>query len=94
MDLPSELLSGENISGTFDLILTDYTLEGRSGIELAGSLRAKFPGVAVIISSGYPIDPVAIPADLQTNTYLLQKPYRSQELIDLVETSLATSCSA
>ncbi len=38
---------------TFDLLVTDYRMEGMNGLELARLLRSKAPGLPVIIVSGY-----------------------------------------
>ncbi len=37
----------------FDLLLTDMMLPGRSGIDLAGDLKQRFPALKVILMSGY-----------------------------------------
>ena len=72
----------------YDLIITDYTMEGISGIDLAQAVRSLAPYVPIIMSSGERIDLDVIPQDLKPNTHILQKPYRSQELVDLVQLAL------
>ena len=42
---------------TFDLLVTDFRMEGMNGLELAKRIHAKRPGIPVIIVTGYgPID--------------------------------------
>jgi CheY-like chemotaxis protein len=41
----------------FDLMVTDFRMEGMNGLELARKVHDKYPGVPVIIVTGYgPID--------------------------------------
>ncbi len=42
----------------FDVLVTDWKMEGMNGVELARRIRAKDPQIPVIIVTGYgPIDP-------------------------------------
>jgi CheY-like chemotaxis protein len=45
-----ELLDKGN---SFDVLLTDLGLPGMSGEELAAEIRRRFPGLPVIVASGY-----------------------------------------
>jgi CheY-like chemotaxis protein len=68
----------------FNLLLTDIIMpQGVSGIELAEQLCAQRPGLKVIYMSGYGGDAVAEKGcmDGRLKHRLLQKPFRSQELI-------------
>jgi CheY-like chemotaxis protein len=38
----------------FDMLVTDFRMEGMNGLELAKLIRAKSPNVPVIIVTGYP----------------------------------------
>ena len=41
----------------FDLMVTDFRMEGMNGLELARKVHDKYPGVPIIIVTGYgPID--------------------------------------
>ena len=41
----------------FDILVTDFRMEGMNGLELARKIRAKKPDVPVIIVTGYgPVD--------------------------------------
>lgn len=61
---------------SFDAVLTDVSLPGMSGIDLAKELLEKYPDLPVVISSGYG----ALNAELmlglrQPNVYVLPKPF-------------------
>ena len=43
--------------GAYDVLLTDVGLAGISGIELARLAQERHPGLALVIASGYPVDP-------------------------------------
>jgi CheY-like chemotaxis protein len=60
-----------------DLLLTDHLMPGMSGAELARTLRARLPGLAVLLMSGYAdVDSVAL--DLPR----LIKPFRLDDLVE------------
>ena len=67
-------------AGRFDLLLTDVTLQGPSGFEIARRLRDDTPGLAVVFMSGY-ADPVELPGALGgAGTAYLPKPFSAIEL--------------
>src|SRR5512132_4568588 len=39
-----------------DLLVTDYTMPGRSGLQLAADVRAVRPGIAIVLMSGWQLD--------------------------------------
>jgi CheY-like chemotaxis protein len=59
----------------FDLLVTDHLMPGMTGAELANTVRARFPGLPVLIVSGY-ADVDAIAPDLPR----LSKPFRRADL--------------
>ncbi len=63
-----------------DLVFTDVIMPGMNGVELAGILRQRYPGLAVVLTSGYS-DALAESAD--RGFELIQKPY-SVELLSRV----------
>ena len=65
--------------GPIDLLLTDATMPGKSGIELASIMIARRPGLPVIVMSGYTDDTVSV-SGLQQPLVLLQKPFTPREL--------------
>ncbi|OYZ17083.1 MAG: hypothetical protein B7Y35_00415 [Sphingomonadales bacterium 28-64-96] len=58
-----------------DVLVTDYLMPGMSGADLAQAVRARKPGLPILIVSGY-ADPDGIAPDLSR----LRKPFRSAEL--------------
>ena len=60
----------------FDAVITDVSLPGMSGIDLAKELIKRFPGLPVIICSGYgSLNLDALFGETQCNVMLLPKPY-------------------
>lgn len=61
----------------FDIVFTDVVMPGTSGIELAEMLRARFPKLPVILTSGYS----HVLAEEGSHGFeLLQKPYTAEGL--------------
>jgi len=75
-------------------VLLDLTMPGLSGIETLRAIRARFPRIAVVLSSGSLFDPKQF-EDCRSDSFL-SKPYRYQELIDTITTwsrSIRTSAA-
>ena len=49
-------------SGSFDLVLLDINLDGRSGLEVLATMRREFPAVPVLMLSMYPEEQYALVA--------------------------------
>jgi two-component system cell cycle sensor histidine kinase/response regulator CckA len=77
----------------FDLLLTDIDLPGQNGAELASSLRARFPQLAVVLMSGYPDDGAITEAGLNDEA-LLRKPFSMAQLVARMREVLATGPGA
>ena len=69
------LRMAEDYSGIIHLLLTDVTMDGMSGPELAEALLKKRPAVKVVFVSGFPEGSVAPDGVLKPGTVLLQKPF-------------------
>jgi nitrogen-specific signal transduction histidine kinase len=67
-----------------DLIITDLVMPTMSGRELIERVRQLAPGTRIMSTSGY-----VMPADKQTGTPYLQKPFTSRELLLKVKQVLA-----
>ena len=60
----------------FDAVMTDVSLPGMSGIDLAKELVKQYPKLPVVISSGYgSLDVQQILGQHQASVFLLPKPY-------------------
>ncbi|MBX9746896.1 MAG: response regulator, partial [Hyphomonadaceae bacterium] len=73
--------------GAPDLLLTDYSMPGMTGLELAEHARRRATGLRVLIVSGY-ADADAIEASA-AEAALLRKPFDERELIEAVRDVLA-----
>jgi two-component system cell cycle sensor histidine kinase/response regulator CckA len=67
-----------------DVALVDMTLPDIDGLELIRQIRSVRPDLPCIISTGQAITEQDIPQDIARPVFLLPKPYRSQELVELV----------
>jgi CheY-like chemotaxis protein len=64
-----------------DLLLTDVELpDGIDGVQLAGQMLKRLPGMKVLFMSGYVEDLAAYRSDLDPNFNLLRKPFSRTEL--------------
>ena len=65
----------------FDLVFTDVVMPGRSGIELAGEIARLYPGLPVILTSGYSH---VLAQEGASGLELLRKPYSIDELAGIL----------
>ena len=72
----------------FALLLTDLMLPDVAGHDLAGSLQARWPGLAVVLMSGYAEDE-ALRRGIETgHVRFLQKPFNMQTLANAIRAAL------
>jgi two-component system, cell cycle sensor histidine kinase and response regulator CckA len=69
-----------------DLIITDLVMPTMGGRELIERVRKLAPSTRIMSTSGY-----VLPADKQTGTPYLQKPFTSRELLTKVKQALAAT---
>ena len=83
-----ELLADD--PGAYDLLMIDVIMPGQSGVELCEQLRAdpRYAALPVILMSGNVDDEVKEQAQQVGAGGLLKKPFRSEELIPLVQGTL------
>ncbi len=80
---PLEALRLEsNHDGDIDLLLSDVTMPGMTGIELAAKLTEVRPGIRVTFMSGYADGPLLF---LNKGWQLMKKPFVIEGLLDLVQ---------
>lgn len=76
------------------VVLTDLQMPGMGGLELRLAIRDRWPGVPVLLMSGYSADFLAVAGTLDDRDVLLQKPFTAAELTAAVESVLAASAAA
>lgn len=70
--------------GAFDLVLTDLTMPGAGGNEVAARARARLPDVGVVFMSAYTETEPSVPGSI-----FLTKPFAPRDLVRAVEDGLA-----
>lgn len=78
----------EQHPGPIDLLLTDVVMPGMGGVELAATLRPRFPHMGVLFSSGYTDNTVVRHGIVEDGVGFLQKPYSAQSLASKVRQQL------
>jgi CheY-like chemotaxis protein len=75
--------------GGFDLVITDYTMPGMKGDELALALKARSPGQPVIMLTAHAemIKTIAVP--LVGVDQLVSKPFQFADLQDAIQKATA-----
>ena len=71
-----------------DVLLTDVIMPGMTGNELAATLAHERPGLPIVFMSGYN-DQIVADSVLAADTLYLPKPFKPQELLDLLALALA-----
>jgi len=78
----------------FDLVITDVKMPGMSGLELLGEVKTYWPEVRVIVMTGYGNAPDAVRAMQAGAATYLQKPIERDELLLVIERTLANRALA
>jgi len=79
--------------GPCDLVLTDFRHPGMDGIELAAAIRRKSPMQPIALVSASAADLAPLPPALR-DVPILVKPFRPQDLLELVRSMLKLSPAA
>ena len=72
-----------------DLIISDIVMPGESGMEFRRYVSELWPDLPVILVSGYSAEGPAEFAAKTANTMFVQKPFAADQLLTLVERTLA-----
>lgn len=76
-------------TGPFDLVVVDYYIPGKDGMQVIEHVLSKSPQQRVLIASSYPRDMIQKSAQsahlLQKAIELLQKPFDLEVLVDTIE---------
>jgi len=78
---------------SFDLVITDYHMPFASGIELIRLVRESYPDTALIMITGYASVEGAVEAIKAGAEEYLAKPFTDEELLAMVERTLAKRAS-
>jgi CheY-like chemotaxis protein len=70
--------------GVFDIVLTDLTLPGMSGWEVASEIRHRSPDVPVVVLSGWDIDKNDKNIAQSGVSMVLSKPVKVREMLSAV----------
>ena len=68
--------------GAFDLVITDYSMPGMKGDELAAALRARNPNQKILMISAYVEKLTGEGTPLRNVDELLAKPFRLEDIKD------------
>ncbi|WP_144638614.1 PAS domain-containing sensor histidine kinase [Bordetella genomosp. 13] len=78
VDAAAALRALEDSQGGFDMVFTDVVMPGMNGVELAQRVRARWPAIRVVLTSGYS----HVLAEQGSHGFeLVQKPYSVDALI-------------
>jgi CheY-like chemotaxis protein len=74
---------------SFDIVLTDLAMPGMSGLEVARKIRSMHPQVPIILVTGWEVK--VAPGELEASgvTEVLYKPFRIEQLTDLIRSAIA-----
>jgi len=81
VDGPAALLTLEKFRP--DVVVIDFAMPGLNGAEVAKKARTRWPGLPIVLASGY-ADTGAIEEAVGQDTKLLRKPFRIDELLEAV----------
>lgn len=73
-----------------DVVLTDFRLPGQSGLDVLRAVRARFPGVPVLLVTAYGDDATFEAARALGAFAMMTKPVMRQELLGTVRRALET----
>src|SRR4051794_36080421 len=74
-----------------DLVFSDVIMPGMNGVELAGVIRARYPGLPVVLTSGYSN---VLAENAHRGFDLIQKPYSVESLSRILRKAISEKASA
>jgi PAS domain S-box-containing protein len=81
-------------AGTFDIVVTDMSMPGRSGIQLAREIKAIRPELPVILTSGFSEELIADEPPTPFIDAMVRKPYTQADLAAAIRTLLDATQTA
>jgi PAS domain S-box-containing protein len=70
-----------------DLVITDHAMPHMTGAELATTIAARWPGVPIILATGY----AELPSGLEPAPPRLSKPYRQEALAEAIASAVGAA---
>jgi DNA-binding NtrC family response regulator len=80
---------GEN-EFAVDLVFSDVIMPGMNGVELAGMIRERYPGLPVVLTSGYSN---VLAETAHRGFELIQKPYSVESLSRILRKAISEKLS-
>jgi signal transduction histidine kinase/ActR/RegA family two-component response regulator len=83
-------------SDAIDLVISDLTMPGMTGVDCLNAMRAVRPDIAFVLSSGYSVDTAyqdLVQGPLASAGFIA-KPYTPQELLTIARSALDTTAAA
>ncbi len=74
-----------------DLVVTDVRMPGMSGLQVAVSVRNSGIAFPIIMVTAFPDDTLRQQIGRLARTFLLEKPFRAEDFLSLVQSCLASS---
>ncbi len=81
---PCALLAEDEFSA--DLVFSDVIMPGMNGVELAGIIRERYPGLPVVLTSGYSN---VLAENAHRGFELIQKPYSVEVLSRILRKAIS-----
>ncbi|MDD5765412.1 MAG: response regulator [Candidatus Marinimicrobia bacterium] len=78
----------DTYAGNFKLVLCDFILPDKNGIEVADQMRLKVTDLPVLLSSGYTEEKVTQSLITEKGYHFIQKPYSITDLLTMVKKML------
>jgi len=88
-DSAEALAACDGHKGGIDLLIADIIMPGMDGIDLAKELAARFPGMRILLISGYPNPAIQRRGALGVGRAFLEKPFDAQRLLKKVREVLS-----
>jgi len=70
---------------SFQVVFSDISMPGMSGIELFGEIQARYPWLPVVLTSGYNDEYAHLDQEQTRRFDVLQKPYSTDALSALLQ---------
>jgi CheY-like chemotaxis protein len=74
--------------GKMDLILTDYSMPGKTGLQLIDIVKQQYPAIKLILATGYLEDKERSLIEKTYQIGILNKPYNISEASDLISRTI------